>query len=363
MCDISRLPLTLFEIVIICQAIYGQQHSFTANQESRRSTTSSYANTRLHRAIDTDDASNNSETPNKQSNALDLLASAWDLKALDERHENRKGNQPQSSSVQIPDATSLRSISQNTGGLRVRRKRNVLQLGEMIRCATGCNPVLYKGYGCYCGYKGSGGVVDGIDQCCYEHDVCYWRSLACSRDPFGLAYYTSAYKWKCSAHHPTCSTKMRSHCAAELCECDKRFVECLTNFPCPKSRPICKNDPLRHWQSLFVGLKHMSDIETNPMSSYEGFSTSGRGGGGSGGGGLGHFIRLAKSFSHRIDHGTVSYEEETNQYNENRIDDNAHQIQPINYNHINQNYIEKAALLKTKENMLMKGTEMSMNRL
>jgi hypothetical protein len=45
-----------------------------------------------------------------------------------------------------------------------RPKRSVVHLHDMVVCATGCNPLLYKGYGCYCGFLGSGLTVDGIDR-------------------------------------------------------------------------------------------------------------------------------------------------------------------------------------------------------
>lgn len=45
-----------------------------------------------------------------------------------------------------------------------RPKRGVLHLFNMVSCATGCNPLTYKGYGCYCGFLGSGNAVDGIDR-------------------------------------------------------------------------------------------------------------------------------------------------------------------------------------------------------
>lgn len=45
-----------------------------------------------------------------------------------------------------------------------RTKRGVAHLYNMISCATGCDPLIYKGYGCYCGFLGSGYVVDGIDR-------------------------------------------------------------------------------------------------------------------------------------------------------------------------------------------------------
>ena len=44
-----------------------------------------------------------------------------------------------------------------------RGKRGALDLAQIIKCATGCDPLLFKGYGCFCGYLGSGEPVDGID--------------------------------------------------------------------------------------------------------------------------------------------------------------------------------------------------------
>ena len=43
-------------------------------------------------------------------------------------------------------------------------KRNVLQFGAMIYCATGRFPLDYNGYGCYCGLGGSGIPVDQTDR-------------------------------------------------------------------------------------------------------------------------------------------------------------------------------------------------------
>lgn len=45
-----------------------------------------------------------------------------------------------------------------------RSKRGALELYSMIKCATGCDPLIFKGYGCYCGFLGSGRTLDGIDR-------------------------------------------------------------------------------------------------------------------------------------------------------------------------------------------------------
>lgn len=44
-----------------------------------------------------------------------------------------------------------------------RDKRGALHLAGIIKCATNCDPLSFKGYGCYCGFLGSGEPVDGID--------------------------------------------------------------------------------------------------------------------------------------------------------------------------------------------------------
>ncbi|XP_043219453.1 otoconin-90-like isoform X2 [Amphibalanus amphitrite] len=146
-----------------------------------------------------------------------------------------------------------------------RRKRNVVQLGDMMKCATGCSPIAYKGYGCYCGFLGSGKIIDGIDHCCYEHDWCYWRARSCFTDPFGVSFYVSRYKWSCQDGKPQCAVGTGSACARELCECDRQFAKCLRHFPCPQSRPVCTSSPLRHWQNLFLGMRKPDSKEHYPI--------------------------------------------------------------------------------------------------
>ena len=53
-------------------------------------------------------------------------------------------------------------------------KRASWDFYAMIKCGTGCNPLVYKGYGCYCGFLGSGDTVDPIDRstCSNSADRC-----------------------------------------------------------------------------------------------------------------------------------------------------------------------------------------------
>jgi hypothetical protein len=66
---------------------------------------------------------------------------------------------------------SEEEVDQGGGGgdgqsslMKRRPRRSVVHLYDMVVCATGCNPLAYKGYGCYCGFLGSGLTVDGIDR-------------------------------------------------------------------------------------------------------------------------------------------------------------------------------------------------------
>ncbi|XP_023334857.1 acidic phospholipase A2 [Eurytemora carolleeae] len=126
----------------------------------------------------------------------------------------------------------------------------------MIKCGTGCNPLVFKGYGCYCGFLGSGGVVDGIDRCCKMHDWCY-TTTTCVNLEYNLPYFVP-YKWTCNGGAPYCmaghtkSTNTAS-CGHQLCECDREFVECLSEFKCPHKKAMCKS-PWRYFQNLFMGL-------------------------------------------------------------------------------------------------------------
>ncbi|XP_046382331.1 basic phospholipase A2 KBf-VA [Ischnura elegans] len=134
-----------------------------------------------------------------------------------------------------------------------RPRRNVVHLYNMVLCATGCNPVIYKGYGCYCGFLGSGAPIDGIDRCCKMHDWCY-NTANC---PMFFEYFVPYY-WKCYHHRPLCAIDHGIYggpgsCAQRLCECDRLLSECLSHYRCPKRRAVCHSSPVRFLiQSLIM---------------------------------------------------------------------------------------------------------------
>lgn len=92
-------------------------------------------------------------------------------------------------------STSLLSSDDNEN----RSKRGALELYSMVKCSTGCDPLIYKGYGCYCGFLGAGRTLDGIDRCCKMHDYCY-ETANC---PMFLEYFVP-YLWKCYRGRPLC---------------------------------------------------------------------------------------------------------------------------------------------------------------
>ncbi|XP_044259389.1 basic phospholipase A2 PA-10A isoform X2 [Tribolium madens] len=135
-----------------------------------------------------------------------------------------------------------------------RPKRGVIHLYNMVSCATGCNPLIYKGYGCYCGFLGSGYAVDGIDRCCKMHDWCY-NTANC---PMYLEYFVP-YFWKCYRNRPLSVPEHQrggpGSCPQRLCECDRILSQCLSQFPCPSKRAFCRASPWRLFQNLFMGLE------------------------------------------------------------------------------------------------------------
>ncbi|XP_028174375.1 uncharacterized protein LOC114362987 [Ostrinia furnacalis] len=161
----------------------------------------------------------------------------------------------------IPEKDFLRGVRymspqtiSSSSGSENRGKRGVLELYNMIYCATGCEPLAYKGYGCYCGFLGSGRPTDGIDRCCKQHDRCY-ENMFCPV----FSVYFQPYYWKCYHGEPLCALEnyesqhgFINACAARLCECDREFAMCVRRYACPRKRALCRSSPLRLLQNLLM---------------------------------------------------------------------------------------------------------------
>ncbi|CAI2327841.1 unnamed protein product [Caenorhabditis sp. 36 PRJEB53466] len=111
-------------------------------------------------------------------------------------------------------------------------------LRGMAQCVLNYSALFnYNRYGCYCGYGGSGVPVDGIDQCCKEHDECYGDSVE-NKICGSWSPYVKNYGWECSNSTALCPSTADA-CAAFLCECDKKVVDCWQRFPKPEKRAKC----------------------------------------------------------------------------------------------------------------------------
>ncbi|XP_077483735.1 basic phospholipase A2 4 isoform X3 [Amblyomma americanum] len=138
---------------------------------------------------------------------------------------------------------------------QARARRSIVQLASMLKCVSGCNPLSYRGYGCFCGYMGDGTPVDHIDSCCLEHDWCYSQS-PCSK----LSLYLLPYDWHCltpgMAHcaHPS-SLSPHAHCGQQLCQCDLEFANCVSRYPCPRRRVTCQHSKFAAFHGFLHGKK------------------------------------------------------------------------------------------------------------
>ncbi|XP_078613392.1 IgGFc-binding protein-like isoform X1 [Branchiostoma floridae x Branchiostoma japonicum] len=72
-------------------------------------------------------------------------------------------------------SSSLGTKAQERLQSKYHSKRHLLQLGNMMMCATGRVPSDYLDYGCFCGPGGDMkyAAMDDTDQCCRDHDKCY----------------------------------------------------------------------------------------------------------------------------------------------------------------------------------------------
>ncbi|XP_031552259.1 uncharacterized protein LOC116289456 [Actinia tenebrosa] len=109
-----------------------------------------------------------------------------------------------------------------------RAKRSIANFGAMIHCGTGRNPLLYNGYGCFCGFGGKGTPVDDVDRCCQAHDRCYDQLKLSKLCVIDAAVYTLSYKTSgCLTCKPLSSYHILAKCRKALCECDAEAVKCF----------------------------------------------------------------------------------------------------------------------------------------
>ncbi|XP_078691274.1 basic phospholipase A2 KBf-VA-like [Branchiostoma floridae x Branchiostoma belcheri] len=141
-------------------------------------------------------------------------------------------------------------------------RRNLIQLGNMMMCATGRFPSDYIDYGCFCGPGGDmkHAAIDETDQCCRDHDRCF-DDLVRRCPPYLLGLipfpYIATYRYtydSCMSVFSTtwvhvspgvskapesaekvkiqCGEKQYGDektalCRRQLCDCNKNFALCL----------------------------------------------------------------------------------------------------------------------------------------
>ncbi|XP_052066920.1 basic phospholipase A2-like isoform X2 [Mytilus californianus] len=76
-------------------------------------------------------------------------------------------------------------------------------------------------YGCYCGKSGKSHPLDGVDQCCKDHDDCYDREHDCLPKTLDYRFYLGNKTVNCEDGPNSCEGR--------VCKCDKTFVDCLQN--------------------------------------------------------------------------------------------------------------------------------------
>ncbi|XP_065308989.2 basic phospholipase A2 PA-12A [Dermacentor albipictus] len=187
-----------------------------------------------------------------------LLSAMSERRALSRRRSESGGGlllKKQGAAVRHEGLLLSRVPAEERHRAGARARRSIVQLASMLKCVSGCNPLSYRGYGCFCGYMGDGTPVDHIDSCCLEHDWCYSQS-PCSK----LSLYLLPYDWHCLtpglAHcaHPS-SLSPHAHCGQQLCQCDLEFANCVSRYPCPRRRVSCQHSKFASFHRFLHGKK------------------------------------------------------------------------------------------------------------
>ncbi|CAG2248196.1 PLA2G [Mytilus edulis] len=139
-------------------------------------------------------------------------------------------------------------------------KRNLVQLRNQIKHVFGSRRVgELNGYGCYCGWGGSGTPVDGVDRCCQAHDRCYGRNSRCSPK-------WNIYSYSFQGNTMICKDKSGS-CDRNVCICDRDFIHCLrrntfNRMVCGGVKLVlCKHlQPLTHTTSSPIHITYLHYI-------------------------------------------------------------------------------------------------------
>lgn len=100
---------------------------------------------------------------------------------------------------------------------------NLINFYNMIIHTTKRNPLDYVNYGCYCGFRGLGDPIDELDQCCYEHDLCYREARKLDKCSPELIQY----EYSLADKEPYCLAD-NNECKYKTCECDRIAAICFS---------------------------------------------------------------------------------------------------------------------------------------